>query len=181
MQGAVLVSQRLVLFEEEESSSCLPLRRAEWGFSLNLPTSQVVKRCWWKGSINARSKNSVYNKLITFSVEINIVQISGRDLIPACVHILCTYTWRYFVPHFMCSLLVRGNWNSREMVVQEQLSLRQQPSPSCQRNFLGTYCLFLDRIFYSQSHWIWSKVEKQFNTVVADWKNYVALMKTESV
>ena len=37
MWGVVLVSQRLVLLEE--SSRCLPLRRAEWDFLLNLPAS----------------------------------------------------------------------------------------------------------------------------------------------
>ena len=36
MQVVVLVSQRLVLLKE--SSRCLPLRRAEWGFLLNLPS-----------------------------------------------------------------------------------------------------------------------------------------------
>ena len=45
MQGAVLVSQRLVLLEEEKSSPCLTLRRAEWGSRLNLlpsPTRQTL-------------------------------------------------------------------------------------------------------------------------------------------
>ena len=74
---------------------------------------QVVKRCRWKGSINARSKHSVYFRLIIFPLVFNIVQIS-RLLIPACVQgFLCTYAWKYFVPHFMCSLLVGGNWISR--------------------------------------------------------------------
>ena len=38
MQVVVLVSQRLLLLEQEESSPCLPLRRAEWGFLLNFPS-----------------------------------------------------------------------------------------------------------------------------------------------
>ena len=74
---------------------------------------QLVKRCRWKGSINARSKDSLYIQLILFPLEFNIVQIS-RHLIPACVQaFLCTYSWKYLVLHFMCSLLVGGNWNSR--------------------------------------------------------------------
>ena len=109
MQGVVLLSQRLVLLEE--SSPCLPFRWAEWGFLLHLP-SLSRQSCWWKESINARSKKSVYIQLIIFPGEIDIVQMS-RHLKPSCVHYLCTYTWKYLVPHFMCSLLVRGNWNSR--------------------------------------------------------------------
>ena len=66
------------------------------------------------------------------------------------------------------------------MVVQELLSLRQQQAPSCQMSFLGTHCHFLDEIFYSRSHWIWSKVERPLNAVVGDWENHVALMLTES-
>ena len=44
MQRVVLVSQRLVLLMLEESSPCLPLRRAEWGFLLNLssPSRQTL-------------------------------------------------------------------------------------------------------------------------------------------
>ena len=42
MQGVVLVSQRLVLLEEE-SSPCLPLCRAEWSFRLNLPSPSSQK------------------------------------------------------------------------------------------------------------------------------------------
>ena len=43
MEGVELVSQRQVLLEEE-SSPCLPLRRAEWGFLLNLtsPSRQTL-------------------------------------------------------------------------------------------------------------------------------------------
>ena len=47
MQGVVLVSQRLVLLEEEEIS-CIPSGRPEWGFLLNLPSPSrqtlLVKR-----------------------------------------------------------------------------------------------------------------------------------------
>ena len=136
---------------------------------------QVVKRCCWKGSINARSENSVYIDLIIFSVKFNIVHIS-RHLMPDCVYIFCTYTWKYFVPHFMCSLLVRGNWNSRWMVVQKLLSLGQQQAPSCQKSFWGTFCHFLDKIIYSQSHQIRSKVERPLKIVNRDWENLVALM-----
>ena len=72
---------------------------------------QVVKRCWWKVGISAWSRDSVYIQLIILPVEFNIVQI--RCLIPVCVHILSTDTWKYFVARFMYSLLIRGNWNSR--------------------------------------------------------------------
>ena len=94
--------RRVFLFVEQNGVVC-------WTSNL-----QVVKRCWWKGSINARSKNSVYIELIIFLVEFNIVQISSRHLISACVQaLLCTYAWKYFVPHFMCCLLVGGHWSSR--------------------------------------------------------------------
>ena len=59
---------------------------------------------------------SAFRSSWSFSpVEFNIFQISSRHLIPACVHTLGTYNWKYFVPHSMCSLLVRvtrtrGRW-----------------------------------------------------------------------
>ena len=124
VQGDVLVSQKLVLLEEE-SSPCLPLRRTERGFLLNLPSPnrQTLLVKW---NINAWSENSIHIQLIISPIEFEIFQIS-RHLIPACVQVfLCTYTWKQFVPHFMCSLLVGGNWNSRQMVVQELLPLKQQ-------------------------------------------------------
>ena len=65
---------------------------------------QVVKRCWWRRGINARSKDSVHIQLIFFSVESNIVQI--RHLIPDVVPIWDTCPWKYFNPQFMCSLLL---------------------------------------------------------------------------
>ena len=65
------------------------------------------------------------------------------------------------------------------MVVQELFSMRQQQAPSCQRNFLGTYCHFLNEIVYSQSHWIWSQTERPLNTVVTDWECRVALLQNE--
>ena len=142
MHGVELVSQRLVLLLLEESSPCLPLRRAEWGSLLNL---QVVKRCWWKGSINARSRRSVYMQLIIFPVDFNIVQIS-RLLIPSCVQtFLCTYAWKYFVPHFMCSLLV-GEWmefaldGCSSTVVFETTTSSKLP-----KEFLGNLLSFLGR------------------------------------
>ena len=45
---------------------------------------QVVKGCWREGSINARSKNSVYIQLIIFSVEFNIIQITRHLSKPSC-------------------------------------------------------------------------------------------------
>ena len=87
------------------------LSSSRMGFSAEPPIHlQTVKRCCWRNVSNARSKDSVYIQLSIFSIKFNIVHIG--HLIPACVHILCTYTWKYFVPHFMCSLLARGNWKS---------------------------------------------------------------------
>ena len=91
---------------------------------------QVVKRCRWKGSINAHSKNSVYIQLIIFPVEFNVVQIMRRDLIPACVQrFLCTYTSKYFVPQFMCSLLVgvtgtRARWLFKNCCLRDKNQLQ---------------------------------------------------------
>ena len=106
---------------------------------------KYVKRCWGRGDINSWSKDSVYFKLIIYSLEFNIVQI--RYLIPKCVHVLCTYTWKYFVRHIMCSLLVWNDWDSSQMVVQKILSLRQQQSPSWQKIFLGIYCHLMEECF----------------------------------
>ena len=151
----------------EESSLCPHFRRAEWGFLLNLPPVSPQTLLWEKRVMNSWSKDSVYIQFIIFTAEFDIVQI--RQLIPVYVQILRTYTWKNFVPHLMSSSLVRGVSNSRWMVVKNFLSLRHQ-APSCQKTFLGTYCHFLDEIFYRQSHGIWSKVERPLNTVVGERK-----------
>ena len=149
------------------------------GVTAEAPISKSSNAVGKKGVSMPGLKNSVYDQLIIFPVELNIVQIS-RHLIGFCVRTsLCTYAWKYLVPLFMCSLLVGGNWNSRKMIVKELLSLRQQQAPSWQRNFSGTFCLFLDEIFYNESHWIWSKSERQLNTVVGDLENHAALMWTK--
>ena len=154
MQELVLVSHRLVFFEE--SSPWPLLCRAEWGFLLILSSSSrhALLR---KTGINSWFKFSVHIQLIIFLVELSIVWI--RHLIRACVHILCTYIWDHFVLHLHSPLLFEGKWKSRWMVVQIVLFLRQQQVSSCQRSFKGTYCHFLDKIIYSLSNWISSKVE----------------------
>ena len=135
---------------------------------------KVIKSWMGKKCIYGWSKNSLYNQPIILPVEFNVVQI--RHLIPVCVHVLCAYTWMNFVPHLHSPFLVGNNWNSRYMIIQNFLSLRQQGAPSGQKNFLGTYCRSLDEIFYSQSNWVWYKVKRPLNTVVGDWRNYVALL-----
>ena len=66
MQGVVLVCQALVLcMLEEESSLCLPVRRAEWGFLLNLlasPSRQtlLVKKEYTMSGLKTASKSSWY-------------------------------------------------------------------------------------------------------------------------
>ena len=50
-----------------------------------------------------------------------------------------------------------------------------------QKEFLGTYCFFMDKIFCNQSNCIWSKVKRQFNSVVGDWEKHPALRQTGSV
>ena len=37
----------------------------------------------------------------------------------------------------------------------------------------------MDEIFYNQSHWVWSKVERPLKTVIGDWKHHAALMLTD--
>ena len=107
---------------------------------------QVIKSCWWKRSINARSKNSVYIQLIIFPVDFNINQIS-RQLIQGCVQtFLCTCAGKYFIPNFMCSLLVGCN-------VQQQLALDgysrivviETTSSKLPEVFLGNILSFLGR------------------------------------
>ena len=48
-QGIVLVSQRLLLLLEEESSLCLPLRRLRIGFSAEPPISKSSNAVGEKG------------------------------------------------------------------------------------------------------------------------------------
>ena len=67
------------------------------------------------------------------------------------------------------------------MVVSKILFLRHQQAPSCQRKFLGNFCLFMDEISYSQSNWVWSRVERALNTGVGDGENQTAVLLTESV
>ena len=81
----------------------------------------------------SRSKDSLNIQLIIFPVEIYIVRI--RHLLPACVHILRTYTSNFSVPHLMCSLLVESDWDSSQMVIKKVLSVRQQPALSWQKKF----------------------------------------------
>ena len=102
-QGIKLVFKRLVLLLEE-SSPCLLLRREKWVLLLNIP-SPIRQKVLVRKEYQCSAKNSVYIQRIIFTVDFNFFQI--RHPIPACVHILCTQTWKYFVPHFMCSLLVR--------------------------------------------------------------------------
>ena len=176
MQVVALVSQTLLLLErvplvlffvEQNGVFCWP------------SVLQVAIGCWWKRGINASSQESVYMQLIFLLVDFNIVEI--RQLIPAGVHILRTYTGKYLVPHFMCSLLVRGNWESRWMVVLKVLTLRQQQAPSCQKKPLESCCHFRDEIFYSERNWNSSKFEAPLNTVVGNWKNYFVLLLTKVI
>ena len=46
---------------------------------------------------------------------------SDQELIPACVHILCAYTFEHFVPHLHSSFLIGSNWNLRQMILQKSL------------------------------------------------------------
>ena len=72
---------------------------------------KIVKGWKGKGRVNSWYKDSVYIQLIINPIEFNIIQI--RHLIPACVHILCTYTWEHIVPHLHSPFLVAGYWNTR--------------------------------------------------------------------
>ena len=153
-------------------------------FLVLLVVNQIRLSRWWthlktvkssrrKSCNDAWSEHSVYIQLIIFPVEFNIVQV--RLVIPTCVHIVCAYTWKRFVPHIYSPFQVGSNWNLRWMIIQKVLFLRQQQAPSCKRNILGTYRNFLDDIFYSQSNWIWCKVNRPLNTVVGVRENQVAL------
>ena len=145
-----------------------------WGFS---PWNhlKIVKKWRAKGCIYDWSKDSVCIYLTTLPVEFNVFQF--RFLFPVCAQILWAYSWEHFVPHFDSPLLVWANGNSRWRVVQKISSLRQQEAPSCQKKFIGRYCHFLHEVVYSQSNWIWYKVERPLNTVVGGWENFVALLR----
>ena len=114
IRWAVLVSQRLLLLKEEESSPCLPLGRAEWGFLMNLPSPSrqtLLVKIEYQSLVQKQRPHPADQ----FSNRSQHLQIS-RHLIPACVHaFLCTYNWKHFAPHFMCSSLVgvtgnRARW-----------------------------------------------------------------------
>ena len=78
-------------------------------FSFIKPTSKLLKGekerrvegfyAWSEGFIHAQDR--------ILSVELDINQIG--QLIPACVHVLCTYTWDHFNPHLHSSFLVGSN------------------------------------------------------------------------
>ena len=176
MQGVVLVSQRLVLLLLEESSLYLPLRRAQWGSLLNISspsrqTLSVRKEC------HCPVKKQPLHPVDHFPIRIQHRPDQQTSDTRLCPSLLVHLRLKVLRPSFHVFLLVGwGDWNSRWMIVQELLSLRQQQAPSCHKNFLGTYCHLLEDIFYTQSHWIWSKVERPLITVVGDWENHVALM-----
>ena len=65
---------------------------------------KIVWSCRRKWCIYAWSEHSVYIQMNSFPVEINIVQI--RQLIPACVHFFCAYTWEHCVPRLHSFFLV---------------------------------------------------------------------------
>ena len=99
MQRVVLVSQRLVLLLEE-SSPCLPLRRAEWGFLLNLPSTGrqtlLVKR-EYQCPVSKQRLHPVGHFPSRIQHRPDQQQTPDTRLCP----ILCTYAWNYFVPFFV--------------------------------------------------------------------------------
>ena len=125
-----------------------------------------------KGSIYPPSEYCIHDSVNIFPVKLNILQIG--QLIPAFFHVSWEYNWECFNMHIHCPLLLEGNWNSHQLVVQKLLSLTQQKPSGCQGNSWGTCCNFLDEIFFSQSNWMSSIVATPFTTVFGIWQNYVA-------
>ena len=90
IQAVVLVSQRQLLLAE--GFPCPLFCQADWIFLLNLasPSRQTLLM---KKEYQCPVYKQRLHPVDYFTVEINIVQIS-KNLIPACVHLFCTYTWK---------------------------------------------------------------------------------------
>ena len=62
-------------------------------------------------------------------------------LIAASVQVLSLHTGEYFVSRLHCSQLVLCDWDSRQMIIQEILRLREQQLP-------GSSGYFFELIFF---------------------------------
>ena len=96
MRGVELVSQRLVLLEE--SSPCLPLRRAEWDFQLNFASPNRQTLLMKRGYKSAVSKQRLHpDDHFTSRIQ-HLSDQQTRD------NRLCTYLvhlhWKVFRPSF---------------------------------------------------------------------------------
>ena len=59
----------------------------------------------------------------------------------------CTYTWEHFVPLLICFLLVGGDWDSSQMVVQNFLSLNNNKLQAARRIFWEHFAISWTRSF----------------------------------
>ena len=84
---------------------------------------KILKKWTRKGNICAWSEDCILVQVRILPVKLNILQIG--HLTPACVHVLCPHTWKHFIPHLLCPLLVWLNWNSRYIFVEKVLSVAQ--------------------------------------------------------
>ena len=94
---------------------------------------KIVKSSKRHGNIFAGSKDWIQAQVKILPVKHMIFQVG--HVIRSGVQVLCAYSRKFFTPHLHSPLQVGGIWNSRQMVVQKLLFLRQQV-PGCQRNFL---------------------------------------------
>ena len=108
--GVRVDAQTRVLLLLELNSPCPPLHPTQWGFQL-IPPSINRHMYLEKRGVYAWSECCVHLHLRIFPVELYVFEIG--QLIAASVQVLSPHTGEYFVSHFMCSLLVRGNWKSR--------------------------------------------------------------------
>ena len=82
--GVELISRKLELMEEEESSHSHALCHSKSG-SQSLNSSQFCYKLKGKRCIDASSKDSVYIQLINIPVEFNKIQV--KHFIPTCIHL----------------------------------------------------------------------------------------------
>ena len=171
MQGFVLVSQRLVLLEDE-SPPYLPLRME---FSADPPPiskssnavgEKGVSIPGLKTAFTASWSISQWNSTSSRSVETWYPLVSK----PCAPTPESTSSLISSVPCWLRETGTRARWLFKNRCLWDNNKLQAA------RGIFWVNCQFMGEIFYSQSRWTWSKVERPINTVVGGWEKHVAFM-----
>ena len=117
------------------------------GFSTHPINSKLTNGVHGKG-ISIPRKDSIYHQLGIFQEVSNIVLVWYVKA--TGMQILCSNTRENLLLQFMCSIVVRSDWDSSQLIVPKFWPLRKTKVPSWQKKFLRVHCHFLDKIFYSE-------------------------------